>query len=58
MSINSFVCPICGNTYNGYPAISRKDNKTEICPDCGVVQALVDYYNHNMLKKNKSTKGR
>ena len=34
------VCPICGNKYEGYPAISRKDNKTPICPDCGVKEAL------------------
>ena len=22
------------------PALSRKDNKTEICPDCGTLEAL------------------
>lgn len=33
-------CPICGAVYEGYPAISRKDNKTEICPDCGTLEAL------------------
>ena len=30
------VCPKCGCGYNDYPALSRKDNKTEICPRCGV----------------------
>ena len=34
------VCPSCGNEFNCYPAISRKDNKTEICPDCGMMEAL------------------
>lgn len=34
------VCPVCGKEYKGYPAISRTDNKTEICPDCGTRQAL------------------
>ena len=34
------VCPKCGNAYHGYPAISRKDNRTQICPDCGVREAL------------------
>ena len=34
------ICPICGKTYHDYPALSRTDNKTEICPDCGVVQGL------------------
>ncbi len=34
------VCPICGQHYIGYPALSRTDNETLICPDCGVRQAL------------------
>lgn len=34
------VCPKCGKAYHGYPAISRKDNRTQICPDCGVREAL------------------
>lgn len=33
-------CPNCGAEYQGYPAISRKDNKTPICPDCGTREAL------------------
>ena len=33
-------CPNCGRMYSGYPALSRKDNKTEICPDCGIAEAL------------------
>lgn len=35
------TCPICGRKYKERPAISRKDNKTEICPECGMVEALV-----------------
>lgn len=34
------VCPLCGKTYSGVPALSREDNKTLICPDCGTRQAL------------------
>lgn len=34
------VCPKCGRTYSMYPALSRDDNKTEICPDCGTQEAL------------------
>ena len=34
------VCPICGNKYTYRPALSRKDNKTLICPDCGTREAL------------------
>lgn len=33
---NKRKCPICGQVYTNYPAISRKDNKTEICSECGV----------------------
>ena len=33
-------CPLCGKEIKGYPAISRKDNKTEICSDCGVLEGL------------------
>ena len=33
-------CPICGKEYQEPPAISRKDNQTEICPDCGTLEAL------------------
>ena len=34
------VCPRCGRTYHGLPALSQEDNKTLICPDCGVREAL------------------
>nr|DAT23151.1 MAG TPA: hypothetical protein [Caudoviricetes sp.] len=32
-------CPCCGQTYTGYPSISRIDNR-QICPDCGTREAL------------------
>ena len=28
-----------------YPALSRKDNKTEICPRCGIKEAMEDFIN-------------
>ena len=34
------VCPRCGQSYFEPPALSRVDNKTLICPDCGTRQAL------------------
>jgi len=34
------TCPLCGQSYTGRPAVSRTDNKTFICPDCGTRQAL------------------
>ena len=38
--IRTAVCPLCGRTYHGAPALSREDNKTLICPDCGTREAL------------------
>ena len=38
--IRMAVCPLCGRTYQGAPALSRTDNETLICPDCGTRQAL------------------
>lgn len=44
------ICPMCGNfipnnaTPGEYPgALSRQDNRTEICSDCGTREALVDW---------------
>ena len=34
------VCPLCGKTYGEAPALSRTDNETLICPDCGTREAL------------------
>ena len=34
------VCSRCGKAYTGRPAISRVDDKTPICPDCGTREAL------------------
>lgn len=43
MTTEPKMCPSCGFVYIGYPALSRKDNKTDICPDCGLKEALEDY---------------
>ena len=40
------LCPICHKEIIGYPALSRKDNKTKICSTCGVNQALVDLFSY------------
>lgn len=34
------ICPRCRKEYTGRPAISRTDNTTQICPDCGTREAL------------------
>lgn len=33
-------CPRCGKIYSGPSALSRSDNTTEICPACGMAEAL------------------
>ena len=35
-------CPRCLRLYTGYPALSRRDNKTEICSRCGTEEAVLD----------------
>lgn len=38
-------CPRCSRVYQeGTEAISRKDNKTALCTDCGVDEALENMY--------------
>jgi len=34
------VCPRCSHPYFGPSALSRADNETQICPDCGTREAL------------------
>ena len=34
------ICPVCGREYHEAPALSRVDNTTLICPDCGTREAL------------------
>lgn len=36
-------CPKCGREFERLLAISRKDNKTMICDQCGTEEALEDY---------------
>lgn len=38
--IRMAACPLCGKTYCGVPSLSRADNETLICPDCGTREAL------------------
>ena len=34
------TCPKCTKTYTERPALSRVDSKTEICPTCGMLEAV------------------
>ena len=38
--MTSKVCPRCGRIYTRPPALSRRDNITEICSECGIREAL------------------
>lgn len=49
----SRFCPRCGHKYTGYPATSRYDNKTEICPDCGTDEAMLNYLGVNVDNPNR-----
>lgn len=42
MKSKTRFCPKCGKTYTTYPALSRRDNRTEICGKCGTREALED----------------
>lgn len=35
-------CPKCGGQLGERPALSRRDNKTDICSDCGFKEAMED----------------
>ena len=47
--MKTFVCPKCGKTVTEYPALSREDNKTEICPTCGMLEAIEQYEKHKSV---------
>jgi hypothetical protein len=50
------ICPICGKEYTEYPALSRRDNITEICPSCGTKEALEDYLTEKLRNKENDNK--
>jgi hypothetical protein len=41
--VEFFVCPRCDGLFEGYPALSRRDNKTKICSVCGSDEAMFDF---------------
>lgn len=46
-------CPKCHHGYEGYPALSRKDNETEICPDCGNKEAFSEWVKYKMMEQER-----
>jgi predicted RNA-binding Zn-ribbon protein involved in translation (DUF1610 family) len=51
-NLDKVECPLCGNPLGKYPAISRKDNKTKICSNCGTLEALAAF--KESLKDDKT----
>ena len=55
--MDKLICPLCDKTITGFPALSRRDNSTYICSDCGTVEAMEDYSSYfryvNTNKENK-----
>ena len=49
------ICPKCKNYIVGHPALSRVDNRTEICSDCGVIEALEAFINYKNEEAKKCT---
>lgn len=54
------TCPRCGHlipnddTPGAYPgALSRTDNKTEVCSDCGTREALEDFAGKGALDQSE-----
>jgi len=45
------ICPICNIEYSEPPAISRFDNSTEICPTCGMKEALINFIKLNKIQE-------
>ncbi len=43
------LCPRCKVNELGYPAISRSDNKTEVCSDCGTWEAMYQFSHEGRL---------
>lgn len=46
-------CPKCKKEFTEYPALSRNDNKTEICPECGVKEAVEAFSRNRLAKQSK-----
>ena len=56
----SKVCKRCGQVaryddpfHRGFGAISRTDNKTSICSDCGVAEAMEDFIDGFLTPKEE-----
>ena len=52
------ICKRCGCIIEGYPALSRLDNTSEICSDCGQIEALEAMYIGHVIDWREPDEGR
>ena len=48
------VCPLCGKIYDEAPAVSRQKDVGDICPECGMKEALADWQRELERRENKT----
>ena len=41
-------CPRCGDEITAFPALSRLDNETYICSECGTKEALFNFFHQGL----------
>jgi hypothetical protein len=44
----TWVCPRCDHPTADYPAVSRKDNQTPVCPRCGTEEAVRQHQGYDV----------
>lgn len=50
------ICPRCGREFERLLALSRKDNKTMICDQCGTEEAMDNYRQFKGLTPQERTR--
>lgn len=50
------ICPRCGREFERLLALSRKDNKTMICDQCGTEEAMDNYRQFKRLTPQERTR--
>ncbi len=51
------TCPRCGqNRMTKHPALSRVDNRSQICSECGVEEAMMDFAKIPLTPKDRWAK--
>ena len=46
-------CPRCLGEIETFPALSRTDNKTNICSPCGSLEAMQDFFHDGCTAQSK-----